>query len=793
MRKLILQTLAAVALCMPPVATAGSITHSVSFPADGWHVWQDTVGGEQYTRISYDGLNTLSTPRIPKLPVKYVRLVVPYNATNFTVSCTYSSVTMESGTSNVIPVGECLPTDGAVSGEPLLTPDLAVYSKDALFPENLADVTSDGYFMGENHVIALELHPVRYNPVTQQMFFYSDLTATVSYDLSENCNKLLTRNNDYARERDQKELVWLVDNPEQISSFAPQMHGSSVLPGNNNNDGLTNYEYNVITTRTLEPAFKRLIALKRQKGHSAGTICVEDIMQNPLVSSGDVVINSNKVESLLTDSAAIIRAYLKNIYNGHARYILMGGKGVPFRYGQALIKSQATPTDLYFSELNTVWEISPETITGKTIVKQDSQFDSYPDLYVGRLLGSSKNDINNYTSKLYRYELNPGNGDFSYLKRALYFEYRDMHKYNEVDSVSAIANSVFSGNNAYFIDTADDSNVIDGSDIINTINSNQYGFIDLHGHGSPASIQLFNYVGHATRHVLRAYEGVPLPPVAYFNDSGSGLDCLNNKYHPSILYSIACTTMPYDIYTSYSFTPPYVYNVKRNFGDSFTSGKDYGGVAFLSNTREGYYSDISDDSTGLECDFFKLITAGCTKIGISEAISKAKFNANRKKTYFELVHNLVGEPEFQMWTDIPTYYENISVSRTNNSITVSGVNDRDSKVVYCDATSQQTQISQSGTVTFRNVSPNGSIMIYKDNKIPYIADMAIQNEIVSDSRYIIANNVDIGSNLDNNRTIGNVIITNGKEYEIEAKGNVVIHNGFTVEKGAVFGIYPFAF
>lgn len=787
-------TLLVVALCMLSSGTAGTITHSVSFPSSGLHMWQDTISGEQYTQLSIDGLNTFSTPGVPKLPVKYVRLVVPYNATNITVNCTYANSQIRSFPSTMIPVSKPMTTNESISSEPLLTPNLAIYSSNTLYPANLVDVVSDGYFKGENHIITLELHPVQCNLVTKQLFYYSDMTTTVNYDTIQNNTNLLLRNNVYAREKDQKELAWFVDNPNQIHSFAPQTLGPSMSSGDNSYDNLTSYEYNIITTRALEPAFKRLIALKRQKGYSAGTICIEDIMQNPLVSGGDVNRDSlGNVVSVFADSAGVIRAYLKKIYNGEARFILMGGKGVPFRCGKALDYSHIVPTDFYFSELNTSWNFGTDIKTGKTIINQSSNVDPNAEYYIGRLLGSSCYDINNYTSKLYRYELNPGNGDFSYLKRALYFEYRDMHKYHEVDSVSAIANSVFSGNNEYLIDTGDEANMVKGSEVINLIKAKKFGLVDLHSHGSPSSIKLFNKVGHSHRYVLKAYEDVPLPPGAYYDDSGCGLNNLNNKFYPSILYSISCTTMPFDTYTDYSFNPPYTYQINRNLGDSFTSGKDYGGVAFLSNTREGYYGNVSDYSTGLECDFFKFITAGCTNIGIAEALSKSKFNSNNKKTYFEMVHNLVGDPEFQMWTDIPTYYQNISISRTNNSITINGINDSESKIVYCDATSQQTMISQLGSVTFQNVSPNGSIMVYKNNKIPYIADMNIQNDIISDSRYVVASNVYVGADIDSNRSFGNVIITSGTEYEIEAKGDVTIHNGFTVEKGASFGVYPFAF
>lgn len=44
-----------------------------------------------------------------------------------------------------------------------------------------------------------------------------------------------------------------------------------------------------------------------------------------------------------------------------------------------------------------------------------------------------------------------------------------------------------------------------------------------------------------------------------------------------------------------------------------------------------------------------------------------------------------------------------------------------------------------------------------------------------------------------NRTYGDVIITNGTEYEIESSGTVTLEDGFEVEKGATFAVYPASF
>ena len=42
-------------------------------------------------------------------------------------------------------------------------------------------------------------------------------------------------------------------------------------------------------------------------------------------------------------------------------------------------------------------------------------------------------------------------------------------------------------------------------------------------------------------------------------------------------------------------------------------------------------------------------------------------------------------------------------------------------------------------------------------------------------------------------SIGNVTVKNGAEYEIEASGTVTFEDGFKVEKGAKFAVYPACF
>ena len=67
---------------------------------------------------------------------------------------------------------------------------------------------------------------------------------------------------------------------------------------------------------------------------------------------------------------------------------------------------------------------------------------------------------------------------------------------------------------------------------------------------------------------------------------------------------------------------------------------------------------------------------------------------------------------------------------------------------------------------------------------------SLQNITFSKNQYVIANDVIAGKFVNSNRTPGNVVVKSGIEYEIESSGTVTLQDGFSVEKGATFAVYP---
>ena len=161
--------------------------------------------------------------------------------------------------------------------------------------------------------------------------------------------------------------------------------------------------------------------------------------------------------------------------------------------------------------------------------------------------------------------------------------------------------------------------------------------------------------------------------------------------------------------------------------------------------------------------------------------------------YFSCVHNLLGDPEFEIWTDTPQEFTNIQVTRSDNRITVLGDNINSATVACYSNDGNWRKTNPLTRVSFTGISPNSTVMVYRHNFIPYIAPLLLQNVDLRVPQYVIASDVIAGNAIDSNRTPGDVTVKNGIEYEIEASGTVTLQDGFKVEKGATFAVYPSCF
>ena len=748
-----------------------------------------TTGGETFVRYSLPDCDHIDQVGAPMLPVKYIRLSVPYNATNISIALYKSRPTTSPVANRVYPAPEPLTTNDTILDQPELVIDSAIYMTNAFWPAAPAELVGEGFYMGENRIVTVAVYPILYNPVTAIQQEYQHVHFGVTYSLGGTPANMLVRRGGDLRQQEQQAAKAIVDNPHQVEAFAvpaaqaQHMPAHGLIPDSLLTDTASYYyggelytwgdraRYLIVTTRELAPSFKRLAALKRQKGYSVQIKCIEDILADPRVQDGDVFVNSNgDTISTINDDAGKLRQYLKlaHAYD-NTQFVLMGGKNVPFRYGfNDYIDNLgpfSIPSDWYFSDLTTNWNLDLDISYGEFAIFENSNgFDNKPELFVGRLMADNTTHINNYTDKLLRYELNPGKGDNTYLKRALMSE---GFLNGQSQSISPKYASLFD-ELILAVQQNNEDHYPKGIFLIDSINSPGFGFVSILGHGNPFRICISGRNNPFTVYSrLTALQGYKLG-----DDEGS-FDELNNKYSPFVFHTNACVTMPFDIYESYNGI---------NLGQSFTLGKDYGGVGFIGNTRDGRRRH----TTRLEKLFADQLIMGQTNLGVAYAMSNSLFS----DIFTIMSLNVMGDPELDIWTNQPSSYDQVAVSRYENSICVSGILPQEGVyVALCPNGSMPIMRKVlSGDATFNNVNPNSTVMVYSHNYLPHIVPLYLQNERIVNSQYVIANDVIAGRNVDSNRTAGDLTIASGVDFEIDAKGSVILAPGFTVEKGALFSV-----
>ena len=485
---------------------------------------------------------------------------------------------------------------------------------------------------------------------------------------------------------------------------------------------------------------------------------VEQIERNPLVNGGDVITEGDTSFVAFDDTAGAIRQYLKYAYHYFGtKYVLLVGSDVPYRSSNS---NNTWHGDWYYSELNSNWNTS----------SLDS-IDDNAELYVGRLLVRQSQRIDYYSDKLFRYELNPGHNNHSYLQRALYTEGLDF--YYRFSFLSGIFANNFNFNNT-FIRERENINYPKGCDVLDSINTKQYGLFFSFNHGNPSSINVCGYDNPNEDYNLWAIDSIKNH---HDSESGNGLNRMLNKFYPLIYYALSCKTMPY-------YKMP-GYDIDLNYGESFTLGKDYGGPVYIGYTNTVYTQPIIELANG----FAKAILNGHFILGEADALSRLDNYFIDARTL--ICHNYLGDPSVELWTGFPQHYSNISLTRTDDSIMISGISNMGSTyIAYVDNKGKTLAYLASSDTILRNVSPNGHIVLHRHNYIPYIAPLLLQNYNIARSQYVIASEMTAGNAIDSNRTNGDVIVKNGIEYEIEASGTVRLEDGFKVEKGATFVVRP---
>ncbi len=404
----------------------------------------------------------------------------------------------------------------------------------------------------------------------------------------------------------------------------------------------------------------------------------------------DTVITTEWIYANYTgpDDTLMIRQFVIDANtNWGTMYFLMGGEGtsVPYaeRHYYGSSPDQIAPGDQYYSDFDDDW---------------------VHEVYVGRVSGDGDTQINTFINKVLKYEKDPPLTDYPAEVLLIGMDLDDDTPAELLkDSIATFVPSQFTINKVY----------------------------DSHGGNHEDSVKyylgtgnnLVNHMDHSNKTVMGAgyhHHGWTI--------NNTDVDNLTNDDQMSIITSGGCE--------------PAAFDYDDCIGEHFVIYNDLqAGVAFIGNSRHGWYYGSDPYSLSSEVDFWfwhGVFTQGKDDVGKALVYAKHQFaTPNDWDKACEWNVNLLGEPAMLIWTDVPetlvvthdTVVPNVSSDFTVIVMEDDGVTPLESALVCCwipgqTPTMQVTEYTDASGTAVLSVSPSTTddtmyVTVTKQNYIPY--------------------------------------------------------------------------
>ena len=564
--------------------------------------------------------------------------------------------------------------------------------------------------------------------------------------------------------------------------------------------------YLIITADSLKPAFKDLAWSKALKGYDTKIASVEDIYRD--------------YSTDYPDSVERIKRYIYKQYidsNKKLKYILLGGDAsiVPIRKCSCdihlndyswIIHSDNIPADLYyvafddysthfnwnydeddkFAEYQKVYHLETQQWTCTDIDSTHFDLDPYYGVLLGRLPINNSAQVQNYCTKLYRYERDMFD-NHDYYNRFLLAgkvvdgpynsEISDSH--HRADSLSQIISQ--SGYNAN-ITMMFDTNTVNPSlsftkeNLQNTLQNVAYNFVNIDTHGDRMGFVTEN--GDFTS--------------AYLN---------SDFKNAAIITTPACKVCRFTEGVS--------------IGQSFILNPNTANIAFLGNTDDGLTSGDPNipgaSNKGIFYfynHFFEASYSNSRHVGAAVLSSNRIYERQDGEGHWaRLSRILFGDPEIYVNLYQPRKIQPISIVINDDNVYFDQFNDTCNYYVLLDCIypSQTGYMGDYTNLYAKEISlgndngfdiyGNFVLGVYKDGYVPYRSDMdgflnvEIQKQDISGFN-LKADTFTIGSNINNDFNIGSVSLLENTNAKITFETSLTIINGFECPLGASFEAIP---
>lgn len=788
-------------LLVTAITARGNTTRS-ALTIDVGDVTVDTIISPDdytFTDITIPDFDKNAEPDEPRLPIKYITIAVPTYSNNYVASISASTKSEEIKLAYpLIPFKDCSTNDNpdSISYMPLTGSAYKAVANDAK-----VSVVNEYYLNGYEHFVTLGICPIAYNGVDNSVEVFKNLEIQFSYDSCSDTDLKF-------RPIEPKDGINMYDDTSfdyyECNQGALKMRKSTKAQSNSYSESITSAQYYVILLpEELSEAVDDLVKWKEEKGYNVEVQTYETIKANPLYAVGS--------RSECFDDASSIREWMRDFYSTYGAFqcLLIGDyrTSAPIRKFRCA-KTDASdtydsdenldPTDAYFTDLVSDWDFVQ--LSSGIYVPSRYTLTFSPTISVGRLMCNSKQEIVNYTKKLRLYEAYPGRGDVSYLSKGVRVQHRD-NLGTHTDSTCGSIFSSLSLEVANHIDNQADSYSElrpYPTDVLSDMNN--AGLYSFQCHGDPVGFNIASITENRSsrsRYVLSIdkYRSVPQNgDTSYFDDEYNiGLDKMNNSDSPGILYSLSCKVAPFDrvtgLVTPSDNSSPTAVSICQEYNpaSAYTVAGNFGGVAFLGNTRNGYFVT----SSRLE-KLFSSQLLNNSNIGIAENLSKIELSSN---TSVKLRHNIIGDPDINIWLSSPSKIEGSETSSSGVWNIKSGNFNSGTYGIKFGKTYRRYSFSNASgnlSISMRQaIASNptigiGSIYISNPNYLPYIQLYTTGAEISNQVDSFILTSVNLGSS--DNGYLPSLSIGENSEISLSSYTSISSENGITVSDGGTLNL-----
>lgn len=348
------------------------------------------IGGRIYNRIIMHDCTPAGDPGEPMIPSKGAYILLPQNSKVDTITINPGEKISLKSKSTVEPMANPSPLS-EINTFSIPKPNEIIYNNNAYYPGTLYTEVGLYNFRGYTILILL-LHPVQYNPITSDLYYYKKMTVSIETIHDEISTDLFR-----GLEEDLNEIQKKVDNPEISKSY----HKKNNQKSSNNDE----YELLILTIDSLKNDFT---PLKQAHDNNNVTTVIKTLTD----------VGSNNLED--------IRDYIKDAYvNWNIQYVLIGGDDTiipdPILWVYGLDENTTPyetymPSDLYYACLDGPYNYDGDNKWGEpTDGEGGGDVDLIAEVYVGRACVDNTDDVNNFVSKTVAYiEKDPND---KYLKR----------------------------------------------------------------------------------------------------------------------------------------------------------------------------------------------------------------------------------------------------------------------------------------------------------------------------------------------------------------------------------------